>query len=312
LSNKKKVIIIGGAGFIGTHIVSELSKSGWQVYAVDRAIFSQGQRRKVHYQIMELPDSSFARLLKEVKPAWLIFSAGSPFVRQSIKNPYGDFSQSTHTYFWVLDQLRLFSPNTKVIFLSSAAVYGNPPSLPVNENTPLNPITPYGYHKLLCEKVSEEFKNLYNINTVNFRIFSVFGPGLRRQVIWDIVTKFLSPTGKQVILFGTGQESRDFLSIEDVAVSIRLALESPDPLPLSINLGSGEEITITELANNVNYILGISKTIHFSGTEDKGMPTRWKADVSQLKSLGLYYYSDFDRKLKNTVEWIREDMKIQN
>ncbi len=306
---EKRVFIIGGTGFIGSHIGRELQKHAWEVHSVDRVPESDVGKAKTCYHTIELPDPSFAVLLQNLQPEGLVFSAGNALVRESLENPYGDFSQSTHTYFWILDQIRLFSPHTKVVFLSSAAVYGNPPSMPIRESAPPNPLSPYGFHKFLSETITDEYRKLFDLNAVVFRIFSVFGPGLRRQVVWDITRKLLFSSGREVVLFGTGQESRDFIAVEDLASIVRCALESKEKPPGPVNLASGDEISISDLAHLVSRFTGLSKSLRFSGEVDKGMPSKWCADVTLLRKFGWDQPNDFHARLKNTVHWIEKELK---
>ena len=301
------IFLIGGAGFIGSHLVSAFARNGWRMFVIDQIENPFRKHQTMEFYKIKLPNSKLGQLLKEHRPNFLVFAAGTADVRASMKNPYEDFSTSTDLYFWTIDQVRCFSPETKVIFLSSAAVYGNPEALPVKEADPVRPISPYGYHKLFCERISAECSSIYNMEITSFRIFSAFGPGLRRQVVWDIANKIISSYDNCIVLRGTGTESRDFISVEDISSIISRFVETNKKVPPIMNMASGTETTILKLSTIISKLLGGNKTISFSGQEDPGMPIRWQADVSLLKSTGLFLCEDINIRLQKTIEWIKEE-----
>ena len=301
----RTAFVIGGAGFIGSHVVRVLVDQGWFVVAIDR-IPEVSVDERIHRITVKLPDDAFVAALTKYQPAALIFAAGTPLVRESFIDPYADFESSTVHYFWVLEQIRQHSSTTRVVFLSSAAVYGNSNAVPIKESSSLNPITPYGFHKLLCESVSREFIGLYGMQITIFRIFSVFGPGLRRQVVWDIVKKALA-SSDEIMLMGTGQETRDFIPVEELAMTIVNAIETDDLSHYLLNLGSGQEISIKDIARKIVAQLQSDKPIRFSSLSDQGMPLRWQADIECLKNAGILAPFDFESRLAATVAWIRQN-----
>ena len=132
MKKKNRAVILGGAGFIGSHVAGELAQHDWEVCTIDRKKSFPGNSKDIRHHVIDLPDPSFGDILRQLRPGAMVFAAGSALVRQSLDDPYVDFSESTSVYFWALDQLRRYSPDTCVVFLSSAAVYGNPASLPAD------------------------------------------------------------------------------------------------------------------------------------------------------------------------------------
>lgn len=279
------------------------------MHVIDQKEPPSVERKKMCYHSVTLPDPIVGEILSECFADCLIFAAGGADVRQSLQYPHRDFHLSTEIYYWVLDQIRRFSPKTKIIFFSSAAVYGNPEKLPITEDSPLKPMSPYGYHKLLCEKISEEFATLFDMQIINYRIFSVFGPGLRRQVVWDITRKHIISEEGIIELFGTGQEIRDFIAVEDLAVIIRKTIEMTRPLPFVMNLSSGRELSIHRLAETIIKLLDSTRKITFTGHNDRGMPDKWWADISRIKENGIYACGSFENRLKNTISWIKSELR---
>ena len=206
----------------------------------------------------------------------------------------------------MLDALLRWAPRCRFLLLSSAAVYGDPVSLPVSEEHAVAPLSPYGYHKRQCELLCEEFSRIYDLPTVAVRIFSAYGPGLRRQVVWDICAKAL---GNEVVgLRGTGNESRDFIHAHDVARALALLASAGTARGEVYNLANGEETTIRELAERLVATLGLASSVEFDGAATPGQPLRWRADLGRVASLGFRTEVPLDRGLCETAAWARAEL----
>ena len=130
------------------------------------------------------------------------------------------FSRQQGVTAFLLETLRTYLPSCRFVFLSSAAVYGNPQQLPSPRRSPCHPISPYGYHKYICEMLCREYGSIYSIKSSVLRIFSAYGERLRKQVIFDLCRKFSDPALKTVEVYGTGDETRDFIHARDIAQAI--------------------------------------------------------------------------------------------
>jgi UDP-glucose 4-epimerase len=175
-----------------------------------------------------------------------------------------------------------------VIFPSSAAIYGNPPTLPVREDMPTEPISPYGFHKAACELLAREYAQCFGLNIVVCRLFSLFGASQRRLLVWELYDQISGP-GSEVWLQGTGAETRDYLDIEDVSQAI-LALSDlyrgeTEARCRVVNVASGVETGVLALAHEIARIADSPKAIHCRGIERPGDPKRWQADNAALRSL---------------------------
>jgi len=187
-----------------------------------------------------------------------------------------------------------------------AAVYGNSIYLPMNENHPLSPISPYGFHKMYCEKICIEYTNIYNIPTSIVRIFSAFGEGLRRQIIWDICSKILSK--QSLLLKGTGKESRDFIHALDIAKAIMtIALNAPMKGE-AYNVASGKEVSISDLTNLIIDALGIECNPVFDGIVPDGVPSNWRADLSKIVKLGFRPSIKFNKGIDSFLKWCKKEI----
>lgn len=305
----KRVVITGSNGFIGSHLTKHFCDRDYKVIGLDRptTFYPLPIPNNYTYFPLDLPDPIFIEKLSEWKPSFLIHTAGNSSVPNSVTNPLGDFSGSVVVFYNILDAVRKVSPETKVIILSSAAVYGNPEGLPVSENHPVKPISPYGFHKLLCEDIAREFYLLYKLNVCSVRIFSAYGNGLRKQVVWDIVNKALNDP--IVLLSGTGKESRDFIIAEDIAKGIEIIAKRGTFSGEVYNLASGKETSIEELAKLILTTINLSKEIRFSGSQRKGDPINWRADVQKIQSIGFYPSTSIEEGISQVVKWIIDELK---
>ncbi len=303
----KTVFITGAAGFLGRCVAGLFAGAGWRVVAVDN--MAPGEARfgpETLYHQMQLPSSRFGDLLQTHAPNALIHCAGRASVPLSMDDPASDFRDNTVLTFEVLDALRRFAPACRFLFLSSAAVYGDPVALPVSESHRPAPLSPYGFHKWQCELVCEEFSRIYGLATASARIFSAYGPGLRRQVVWDICQRVLT-TG-QLALGGTGHESRDFIHATDIARALLLIAEKAPMTGEVYNLATGREASIAEVAALILEALGSQVQPQFSGRSRPGDPLHWRADISKIAALGFAPAFSLEAGLRSVAQWATADL----
>lgn len=292
-----KILIIGVNGFIGSQSFSYFKSKGHKVFGcATRGIPSK------RLFIVDKFNADFDSIIKEHKFDVCVNAAGSSGVSFSIQEPEKDYELNVGIVRKLLIAIKEHSPKTKFIHLSSAAVYGNPKSLPIKESAPTNPISPYGHHKLQAEEICAEFHKEYAIQTISLRIFSVYGPGLRKQLFWDIYQK--SILSNKLELYGTGKETRDYIFIEDLLSAIGLIIEKSEFKNDVINVANGIEVTIKEAAHILIKELGSGNKISFNGENRKGDPLNWRADNSKLKELGYKPTRDIESGLSQLAKWI--------
>ena len=306
-ADAKTIIVTGAAGFIGSHCANAFARDGWAVIGVDRrrpAPDATVQPNCTAFETDELASADrIGEMLRRHRSQALIHAAGPASVEQSFDDPRGDFLGQVGPWTAVLEAIRLNSPQTRVVLCSSAAVYGNPAMLPVAESAPAAPISPYGWHKVVKEQLLRQYVALHGIRGSSARIFSTFGPGLGQLAVWDIARKVLKG---ELRLQGTGQETRDYLYIGDVARAIEcIALCAPG-WGEAINVASGVETRIGELARMISAHLG-KPDAQFQGdqTSIAGKPTRWRADVGALTGLGFVPSMPMATALATTLDWIK-------
>jgi UDP-glucose 4-epimerase len=247
--------------------------------------------------------SDYSLIFKEQPVDVCIFAGGNGSVPYSITNPKEDFLINTENTYNLLDSVKLHQSQCKVIHTSSAAVYGNPMTLPVSEQHTVQPLSPYGWHKYFAELICTEFHALYGILTCSMRVFSVYGEGLRKQLFWDIYQKSL--TDKKIELFGTGNESRDFIHISDLSKAYYCIIQNAAFNGECINVSSGIETTISEAAACFKNNYDSSIEIQFNQKVKQGDPVNWRANISLLNTFGFKSDIQLDEGMKMVTKWLR-------
>lgn len=211
--NDKTVLITGAAGFIGRYAAYEFSRNGWYVSGIGWGEWPDCNSYGL--SAWNNSDVNITSLLEFAdKPDVIVHCAGGASVGFSVEHPAADFDMTVRTTSHVLEFIRLHSPATRLVYPSSAAVYGQVKNLPITEDTPLNPMSPYGLHKQMAESLCQLYSLQFGVLSAVVRLFSIYGNGLHKQLLWDACQKFSS--GKN-IFFGTGKEVRDWLHVEDAA-----------------------------------------------------------------------------------------------
>jgi len=294
-----KILIIGSKGFIGSHCVDYFSQ-GHEVWGCDVIL----DYNTPNYISIDAVDSDFLGIFEQRQYDVCINCSGAASVPFSLEKPFNDFKLNTLNVFKLLEAIRKHAPNCKFITMSSAAIYGNPESLPIKENQAIKPVSPYGYHKVMAENICEEYSRFWNIQTCCLRIFSAYGPRLKKQLFWDLYQKIVNddtPT-----LWGTGRESRDFIYISDIVRIIDLAISHSKFNGEVVNVANGKQIEIAEVAETVRKVSGTKKTIIFNGAERKGDPINWEADISIIKSWGYKSSVELETGINCYLQWIKE------
>jgi UDP-glucose 4-epimerase len=286
--NKMRILITGSRGFMGGSVGRLAAQAGHDLLGV--SLSSQPERDWTGRHIRA--DASCANLVPvicEFKPDAVFHAIGPASVPASFKSPTEDFRIALLTWSHLLDCIRRSGHRPWIFFPSSAAVYGNPSKLPVDEQGGIAPISPYGFHKAACELLAREYAECFGLDLVICRFFSIFGAAQRRLIVWELYQQLI--TAKATVwLEGTGRESRDYLDIQDVGnVFLQLAAKFSrrrhEGACVTINIARGEETRILDLAQTMRDMVAPKKKIRSHGWPRPGDPARWCADVSLLESL---------------------------
>lgn len=296
-----KILIIGSRGFIGSNCVSYFQEGGYDVWGAD--VVTDYNTSK--YILLDSSNADFHEIFEQNQFDVCLNCSGAASVSDSLKHPLRDYLLNTSNVYQMLDAIRRFNLNCKFINLSSAAVYGNPDQLPVKENAHLNPLSPYGVHKKMAEDISREFHQHFGVKTCSLRIFSAYGDGLKKQLFWDLYKK--SKTGNRIELFGSGNESRDFIYIQDILEALHILITKALFKSEVYNLANGEEIFIKDAVEAFYKALGWNGKVVFTGKQREGDPDNWLADISKIKALGFKSAFDLSLGLGKYVTWLREN-----
>ncbi len=294
-----RILVLGSEGFIGSNAVRYFEAKGYTVFKADIII-----KEEPGYTIINPEHSDFTSLFLGKQLDACINATGSANVQFSFTNPALDYSLNVANVYLLLDAIRRYGEGCKFINLSSAAVYGNPSVLPISEEVSCAPLSPYGLHKLYSEHICKEFTDHFAVPTICLRIFSAYGEGLKKQLFWDLYKKLSAPV-KSVQLFGTGDESRDFIYIGDLVRALESILLHANFNGKAINVASGRETRISEVVQLFKTLLNSEIEIRFSGENKIGDPVNWRADISMLASLGFNATTEIDTGLKNYIEWVK-------
>ncbi|MGX1804444.1 NAD-dependent epimerase/dehydratase family protein [Nocardia sp. NPDC055321] len=303
----RSTLVTGGAGFIGSHLVELLVAAGAEVTVLDT--FATGSRANlaavadaITVRESDIRELDWTEYLTAHPAEFIFHLAANAYVPPSVEAPAADYELNFATTFRLLEALRVLSWPGRLVFASSAAVYGNSVRVPISEADPTVPISPYGVGKLAAERYLAVFAQLYDLNLASVRFFSAFGPRQRKQVVFDLLAK-LDRDHRRIFIHGDGTQVRDFLYVEDAARSAMIVAANAPLRGEAYNVGAGREYTIDQLAKSLCGITGLEPALDYSGTNRPGDPERLIVDISRLRAIGYQPLVDFDLGLTRTVAW---------
>ena len=309
LGDKGLILVTGASGFLGSYLADACRTVGHPVLGVD---CRPPQRASLWADFCVAPceSASWERFLENRDVRVVFHLAGSASVPDSVRNPYEDFATSVPGTARLLSHLAQHHPSTHLVFFSSAAVYGNPKVLPIDESTQVMPISPYGIHKATSEYLLQHYARLHNLRTSILRVFSAFGPGLQKQFFWDLGKRAFQAVAlgeKSITLHGTGQESRDFVYVTDIAkAALQVASRPGCPRCEVFNVGSGRETTTTEAASLLVKHLGADLRLMFNGAVRHGDPLNWCAETTKLSSIGFRPEVSLSEGITKVATWLKQ------
>jgi UDP-glucose 4-epimerase len=298
------VLVTGGAGFIGSHIARALNEDN-DVRVLDN--LSSGTREKIPEGATLLEgdlrdDETLARATDGVD---LIFhEAALVSVQGSVEDPLTSHEINATATLKLLEAAR--DEDARVVLASSAAIYGHPESVPVEESDPKTPTSPYGVEKLALDHYARQYHELYGLDTVALRYFNVYGPGQTAGDYSGVISIFCDQAlrDEPITVHGDGGQTRDFVFIDDV-VQANLAAATTNRVGTAYNVGTGRTITIGELAETIVGAADSESEITYTDGRD-GDIRHSEADISAIRS-DLDYEPTVSLRegLEKTVDWYR-------
>ncbi len=311
---EKSILVTGGAGFIGSHLVDKLLSNGHSVTVLDN--LSSGVRTNLADQSslkfvqgdisdIELVDklvehSDMVFHLAEYIPSTKSFGSGH-VVKFSVDAPIQDFDVSARGTLIVLNSAKKHFK--KFVFTSTAAVYGESSSL-LRETTPPNTISPYGASKFCAEEYVRLYHRIYGLPVSMVRFFNVFGPRQLKYVMYDLSMR-LKQNPCCLEMLGTGEEMRDFVYVDDAVKALLLVAHDEFAKGEVYNVGSGKQTKISELVKLMLEVYGVHPQVVFKGSSWKGDVKHLIGDISKLRSIGYQPQYSLADGLKKFTEWFK-------
>ena len=307
----KKIVVTGGLGFIGSNLVEALVKDN-EVIIIDD--LTSGKLENIEHlkdENLKLVKGSITDLdLEEIMNGvdYVFHEAALISVPESVTNPleYNDINVNGTL------KVLIGAKNAdvkKVVLASSSAVYGENKSMPISEDAPIQPLSPYAVNKAAGEMYGQVFTENYGLPTVSLRYFNVFGPrqdpnSAYAAVIPNFINTILN--NKKPVIYGDGEQSRDFIPVKQVVrANIQACLSNKTGI---FNVALGKRTTVNQLLNMINEIMGVEVEPVYMDSR-KGDIKHSLADISQAKSFGFNPNPEFKDDLRETVEWFIDKFK---
>jgi UDP-glucose 4-epimerase len=315
-----KVLVTGGAGFIGSHIVDSLIDDGCEVIVVDN--LSAGKEENIHsrahFRRLDICSPELSDVFTAEKIDWVVHHAAQIDVRKSVDDPRYDARVNIGGLLNLLENCRRHHVQ-RFVYASSVGIYGEPAVLPVTENTPKNPLSPYAVSKWAAENYLFCYYRIHGLQYIVLRYSNVYGPrqsiGGEAGVVAVFIGKMLA--GETATVFGNGEQVRDYVFVGDVARANLLALRKMDNLPpahsiddRAYNIGTGTRTTVNALYRRLQKMTGCPGEPFF-GEERKGEIRIMLTNIQKVKKeLGWKPSIRLAAGLARTVEYWQRNVRV--
>ena len=303
----KRIVVTGGGGFIGSHLVDSLTPQN-EVTVVDD--LSAGQRSNVNddCEFRQVDVRHRDELEPIVESQDVIFHLAADAHTRATSagwdDPRHDMEVNAIGTQNLFEAVREGDTDPVVVYASSCALYGNPEYTPMDEGHPMNPISPYGTHKLVGDRYVYAYHSEYDMQTRSIRIFNSYGPRQPRYVMYDFLRKLQDDPSSLEVL-GSGRQVRDYTYIDDAVDAFELVAERGAD-GQAYNLSGNQTISIGDLAELMIDLLDLDASIEYTGESWKGDPTRLEADIEKLRGIGYEPTYTIEEGLERLIEWFEE------
>ena len=337
--SNKKILITGGAGFIGSNSAFHFSKKGWKIYLIDNLsrkgsennLLNLKKNIKLKFYKTDIYNfNKISKIIKNIKPNLLIHCAGQVTVTKSVINPRNDFNSNALGSFNILESLRLFSNKTKFINISTNKVYGEISNKKIynknkryyfsgntnsiDENQPLDFYSPYGCSKGIADQYTRDYSRMYNLDTIVLRLSCIYGTmqyGIEDHgwIVWLVIKSYF---GKRIKIFGNGKQVRDALFIDDLVRLFYKLSKSKKNTNKIYNIGGGTKnsISLLELIDILNKKMSkknIYKKFHWRPGDQK----IYVSNISKIKVEHNWHPKiNISKGLDEVIKWISKNESI--
>jgi UDP-glucose 4-epimerase len=319
LLNEKRILVTGGAGFIGSHLVDELLAKGHSVTVLDNlssgVLDNLGRHRLLTFVRGDISDLNLVdRLVKhsdmvfhlaEYIPTTKSYGSGH-VVKYSVDAPLQDFDVSARGTLIVLSSAKKYCK--KFVFTSTAAVYGKSTSL-LKESSQLIPISPYGVSKLCAEEYVRLYSRTCDLPVSIVRFFNVYGPRQLKYVMYDLLLR-VKENPNYIEMLGTGEEMRDFVYVADAVKALLLVSQDEFAVGEVYNVASGQQTRIRELVDALLKVYGAHPKVGFKGSSWNGDVKQLIADISKISAIGYRPAYSLERGLRKFVDWFKSNEQM--
>lgn len=310
-----KFLVTGGAGFIGSNIARKLLEEGHSVRILDN--FSSGRRENIEEIIdsIELIDGDIRDYWTVIRAVsgidYVLHQAALPSVPRSVANPLTSNEVNINGTLNLLEASR-HAGVKKFVSASSSSVYGETPELPKRETMGLSPLSPYAVTKLTGEYYCQVYWQLYGLPTVSLRYFNIFGPRQSPKseyapVIPKFITSFLE--NKQPVVFGDGEQSRDFTYIDNCVQANILSALNDEIVGEAFNVACGGQFTLNHMLDQLRQIMGVDTPARYEPARAGDIKHSFAA-IDKLKRFGYTPSVDFHEGLRRTVEFFMKERRV--
>jgi len=301
---QRTALVTGGFGFVGRAVAHKLKRQGYRVVGIGHGRWGKEEAEAHGFDFWLDADVSLSGLMTlEERFELVVHCAGSGSVSYSQTNPLQDFYKTVHSTADLLEHLRLTESQALLVYPSSAGVYGAKDDSPIKESDALSPVSPYGSHKKIAEDLLASYSRNYGVRVAIIRFFSIYGPGLTKQLLWDASVK-LSIANGEASFWGTGEETRDWIHVDD-ATEVVAGLSASAATFSVVNGATGARVTVKAVLEMLKTALGADVEITFNGAERPGDPRFYHADVSKLRQLGLAPKVSLADGLERYAAWFK-------
>lgn len=302
--------VTGAYGFIGRYLATELAQQGNLVAGIGHGHWPafDAERWGVSHWNNGSIDAVNLDGLAELSgmPAGIFHLAGGSAVGPSLQAPLEDFNRTVASGAAVFDWVRRRCADVPVLVVSSAAVHGAGHEASIAAGSPLNPYSPYGHHKLMLEQLAQAYAGSFDLRSSIVRLFSVYGAGLRKQLLWDLCSRLQSGV-QHLELGGTGEELRDWTEVTDVVRLLADAIAYSDVSVPVFNGGTGVGTSVSDVARLLCAAWSPDVTYGFSGIRRAGDPFRLVSVPCEIDGKAFDWKVDVETGIARYVDWFRRE-----
>ena len=306
-----RILVTGGAGFVGSHVVDRLLVASHTVHVLDN--LATGRREHVpaaaRLHVCDVRDARLDAVIAETRPAVVVHLAAQAAVSRSVSDPGFDASVNILGTIALLESCRRAGVPRVIYVSTGGAAYGDTDVLPTPEDHPLRPASPYGISKVTAERYLEVWAALTGASGLTLRLANVYGPRQDPAGEAGVIAIFTSRllSGATCIVNGDGDQTRDYVYVGDVADAAAHAVSSPDAVGI-VNIGTGVEMTVNELYRRLARLTNVRREADH-GPAKPGEQRRSVLDATRAKSLlGWSATTSLDEGLNETVAWFRREL----